>query len=540
VLVSEESVLHQITGPDVVWSRVNTAESVVGVQTPLSWSFWDEGGELGFRLAYCELGFLAPSALMIPDAVDAKFTALFFGRGATNVSAFRAALDAMPFAATDDAEQSFFASRDVGVRERSPRRRRWAATWRLPLAALRLAPRLARVRRESARFWSESLARLPEASLSESVALVEQARERFSEEVAAQIVASTVATLFSSRLQAKVERLEAERGIEGQDLELRLLGGFGEMEEIRVAADLWQVARGGRDLGQFLADHGFRGPADGELSSHSWREDAGPIETLVAPYRSLPESKSPVAAQARRVADREDAAREVLGGLRGIEAVRTQALLKLAAHYIPLRVIAKAAFQQTFDVARAAARRIGALHVSAGRLDRAEDVFYLIREELLEPPEDVRARVEARRALRQGYEEWDQPLEFTGMPEPFALQSAAGVLGKGGSISGLGVSSGRVEGVARVVLDPSEGELLPGEVLVCATTDPSWSSYFLIASAVVIDVGGPLSHGAIVARELDIPCVINVVDGTHRLQSGDRVRVDGSRGTVEVLEAAQA
>ena len=68
-----------------------------------------------------------------------------------------------------------------------------------------------------------------------------------------------------------------------------------------------------------------------------------------------------------------------------------------------------------------------------------------------------------------------------------------------------------------------------------AITDPSWSSYFLLAAGVVIDVGGPLSHGAIVARELGIPCVINTVDGSRRLRTGQRLRVDGERGRVEVL-----
>ena len=125
-----QSVLHQVSGPLVEWSRVNTAESIVGVQTPLSWSFWDDGGELGFRLAYCELGFLPKQALSIPVRIDEKFTAIFYGRGATNVSAFRAALDAMPFAATDAAEESFFSTRSTQVRARTPRRRRVAASLR--------------------------------------------------------------------------------------------------------------------------------------------------------------------------------------------------------------------------------------------------------------------------------------------------------------------------------------------------------------------------------------------------------------------------
>ena len=209
-------------------------------------------------------------------------------------------------------------------------------------------------------------------------------------------------------------------------------------------------------------------------------------------------------------------------------------MLSLASRYVPLRVIAKAAFQQTFDVARAAARRIGVGHARAKRIDDPEDIFFLMRDELSEPPADARALIASRRALRSTYQKLDLPLDFTGMPEPFALDDPDAPASTE-PLSGLGVSAGVAEGCARVVFDPSESLLLPGEILVCNTTDPSWSSYFLIAAGVVIDVGGPLSHGAIVARELGIPCVINTVDGTRRLRTGDALRIDGSSGQVEVL-----
>ena len=126
------------------------------------------------------------------------------------------------------------------------------------------------------------------------------------------------------------------------------------------------------------------------------------------------------------------------------------------------------------------------------------------------------------------------------MPEP--IEPASPTLGYAGTesrqrtIMGLGASHGIAEGDVRVLLDPNDaGDLEPGYVLVCHTTDPSWISYFLLAGAVVIDIGGILSHGAIVARELGIPCVINTLTGTQALQNGDRVRVDGDKGEVEIL-----
>jgi len=73
---------------------------------------------------------------------------------------------------------------------------------------------------------------------------------------------------------------------------------------------------------------------------------------------------------------------------------------------------------------------------------------------------------------------------------------------------------------------------------VCETTDPSWASWFLVAAALVIDIGGVMSHGAIAAREMGVPCVINTRNGTRRLHTGDLVEVDGDAGTVTLLEHA--
>ena len=86
-----ENVLHQHSGPDVTWSRVNMAESVVGVQTPLSWCCWDEMGERAFRLGYRQLKLVPKSFLEIPASIDEQFTAVFYGQGASNLDAFRGA-----------------------------------------------------------------------------------------------------------------------------------------------------------------------------------------------------------------------------------------------------------------------------------------------------------------------------------------------------------------------------------------------------------------------------------------------------------------
>ena len=105
-------------------------------------------------------------------------------------------------------------------------------------------------------------------------------------------------------------------------------------------------------------------------------------------------------------------------------------------------------------------------------------------------------------------------------------------------ITGIGASSGIVEGIVRVVHDPTFAEVEPDEILVTATTDPSWASIMFISSALVVDIGGALSHAAVVARELGIPCVVNTRNGTRSLRTGDQVRVDGTSGTVTMIQRA--
>jgi pyruvate,water dikinase len=127
------------------------------------------------------------------------------------------------------------------------------------------------------------------------------------------------------------------------------------------------------------------------------------------------------------------------------------------------------------------------------------------------------------------------------MPVPGSVPGigpdAAGPAAAPDVLSGQGVSAGVVEGVARVVRGASES-IEAGEILVCEFTDPGWTPLFMVAGGAVLDVGGSMSHGAIIARELGIPCVLGTARGTTAIRTGDRIRVDGSRGTVEILERA--
>jgi pyruvate,water dikinase len=196
------------------------------------------------------------------------------------------------------------------------------------------------------------------------------------------------------------------------------------------------------------------------------------------------------------------------------------------------------------DATRAAARARGHELAARGELHDAEDVFYLtLREAMTALPGDVSERIADRKTQRAGYEQFDLPQLFVGNPEPVRLERTAGPVGgaRVREFDGVPGAPGIVEGTARVVHDPDGiDEIKPDEILVCRTTDPSWASAFHLVSAVVIDIGGPASHGAIVARELGLPCVIDTKDGTRLLRTGDRVRVDAGAGTVSLLSGAEA
>ena len=107
----------------------------------------------------------------------------------------------------------------------------------------------------------------------------------------------------------------------------------------------------------------------------------------------------------------------------------------------------------------------------------------------------------------------------------------------GDTLQGFGGCPGVTEGIARIVTDPSTpGSLGTGDILIAPLTDPSWTPLFVPAEAVVVDVGGQMSHAVIVSRELGMPCVVAVTNATQIIRDGSRIRVDGSSGVVTILD----
>jgi pyruvate,water dikinase len=202
-------------------------------------------------------------------------------------------------------------------------------------------------------------------------------------------------------------------------------------------------------------------------------------------------------------------------------------------------------------------RELGARLVRSGVIAAADDVFWLREQELRSAVEfglagrdpssaasitgasgPVRAAaVEERKMLWRGQVKAAAPQmlpKSRWMDQAFGSMMPAGPQRRAGDvITGVGASSGRVTAPARVLTGPQDfGSMQPGDVLVARITTPAWTSLFAMASAVVTDVGGPLSHSSIVAREYGIPAVLGTGVATQRLTTGQMIRVDGDAGTV--------
>jgi phosphohistidine swiveling domain-containing protein len=161
-------------------------------------------------------------------------------------------------------------------------------------------------------------------------------------------------------------------------------------------------------------------------------------------------------------------------------------------------------------------------------------VFFLLVDELDALPPDTAGLVARRRAEQSRLAGVAPPAIFSGDWRAATVGSA--LLSPGEALTGVGVSGGRVRGRVRIVRPETIDELEAGEILVAEVTDVGYTAAFSYAGAVVTELGGPMSHAAVVAREFGIPCVVDVHDATRRLPPGALIEVDGASGTIQLLE----
>jgi len=297
-------------------------------------------------------------------------------------------------------------------------------------------------------------------------------------------------------------------------------------------------------------------------------DDPTPLIEALKHYL-VPDAPNPHDRQAAAAAAREAATRTLLGRRHPLLGRLGGRLLGWAQRYAPLREDALADVGLGWPALRRMMREIGRRLVAAGALDASDAVFWLTADEVdaaaraldgrvagtLEvpsasapdaPPAGDRGLPDHRGVVAERRARWERERRVT-PPVTLPVRGGARFMGvdfsrwmparadqaEGDTLHGIGASPGRVTGIARVITGPDAfGEMRPGDVLVAKITTPAWTPLFALASGIVTDVGGPLSHGSIVAREYHIPAVLGTGAATARIQSGQRVTVDGDKGVV--------
>lgn len=310
-------------------------------------------------------------------------------------------------------------------------------------------------------------------------------------------------------------------------------------------------------IGGFLEKYGGRGLGEIDLGRTRWAEEPTHVFEMLASYMRLEDPKqAPDVVFGRGAATAQGAidqiAQAVQKGRHGwIKAHQARFLARRARQLMGMRESPKFfAVRMLWHIQRALIA-VGNEFVQAGELVQADDLFYLRFDELdnfakmaNELPEKRseslagwQALIQQRRAAYQHEMARKQLPRLILSDGRVFYKGMQGSSDDGLTILGDPVSPGSVEGRVRVVLDPRQAGLLPGEILVCRGTDPSWTPLFLTARGLVMETGGMMTHGAVVAREYGIPAIVGVDQATSRLKTGQAIRLDGSTGKIWLVDS---
>ena len=252
----------------------------------------------------------------------------------------------------------------------------------------------------------------------------------------------------------------------------------------------------------------------------------------------------PYERQRKLTTRREEATAAVLARLDPVRAKPFRRLLHWAQSVAPVREDALADVGMAWPQVRRMLREIGQRLQAAGVIAESDDVFWLHHDEIDESLSSLADQVEQRKQLWRGQLRATPPQllpKGTSVEMWRKWMPAASEEQTGDVIKGIAGSMGTVTAPARVLGGPQDfGQMQPGDVLVASITTPAWTSLFAMASGVVTDIGGPLSHSSIVAREYGIPAVLGTAVATRRIRSGQLIQVDGDAGTVQVLDGEEA
>jgi pyruvate,water dikinase len=462
---------------------------------------------------------------------------------------------------------------------------RWRAAVGLPAAVLRFlrySPRRGWAIVDKVRRFNEDLARVEPGPLSDGELLAAicgsfaPARLGGFKVLDEALGAASFFLIYNSLLFHLCERWFPP---EGRSTANRLLTGIGDLDDAGAGRELWLLAeqaarepeiksvllgertfpafasrlegcRGGRTFRErwdaFMHRHGHHARGEVELINPRWSECPDFVLDMVRGYVEAIDAghPGPIVRQEALAGERVALANQCIGGLKNpLKRAIFRFVLYRAQKGGGIRENLKSELIRRFGYLRRFLLELGRRLAARGRLVNENDIFFLEIEEmqsgsLLDPSTDLRALVAGRRALYEQNLKFTPPTVVLGRFDPRAF--VPGAVDRGTKVfHGLGVSAGTATGRARVILRSDANERVrPGEILVAPFTDPGWTPYFVAAAGIVMDLGGMLSHGSIVAREYGIPAVVNVGPATQIIRTGQWIEVDADRGVVRVLDAA--
>jgi len=555
-----------VTRARMVWSNLNVGEALPGVATPLTWSVLSKFSDVGFRRAFAALGCSVPS--------DAELVGNFRGRIYLNMSEFTAIAAQVP-GLSPRAILSLGGGGAIDTLElETERRGRAAFVARLPLTAarfvrenFRLSERVAEWERgfliEKKRAQGMDLRLLSSSALHHVLTDIERLLDGTGQvmlNVYGNLLGTVVAlrTLLATRISDAGEL----------DRTLRtLLTGLSDVDSAEPGLELLRIGEIAREepdarralldpalrsitalpagptrarLATFLERFGDRGAREAEIAEPRWSED--PSIVLASLRLHLASEQPPQAheVERRQRALRADAERDVLARLPMLVRPAARSVLELSQRFLRLRERLRAHVVTVLGlyrrVALDASRRIQAMEPGCG----PDAAFFLTIDEvhavLVGDASSVAPLVATRRLQFARDAALPAPPDtFIGQPPPPQPLEQQVLL------RGLGASAGLVRGRARLLRHPSDAsKLLPGEILVAPQADVGLSPLFSTARAVLADLGGPLSHASIVARELGIPAVVNLKNAMLVIRDGDELEVDGDEGVVRIVERGDA
>jgi phosphoenolpyruvate synthase/pyruvate phosphate dikinase len=292
----------------------------------------------------------------------------------------------------------------------------------------------------------------------------------------------------------------------------------------------------------WLDKYGMRGVGEIDITRPRWSERPS---TLVPMLLGNIRNFEPGAARRRFEQGLQEAAnkeQEVLARLRTLpdgdqKAEETKRMIDRVRTFSGYREYPKYRMVSRYFVYKQALLEETERLVQAGVLREKEDIFYLRFEEIQDVVRTNQVNdqlIRERKDAFRSYQALTPPRVLTSDGEAVAGAYRRDDL-PAGALVGLAVSAGTVEGRARVILDMAEADLEPGDILVTAYTDPSWTPLFVAIQGLVTEVGGLMTHGAVIAREYGLPAVVGVEHATRLIRDGQRIRVHGTEGYVEIL-----